>query len=333
MSTVVADKPASMAAPPVVEGTASGPSPISQQARSRGWMLALFATLCFSVAAPVARAAILAGFDATSLLAARMVLATFLLAATIAAVNPARLKIDGPGLRMASLVGLLNGLGMLCFFWALNFVEASLVSMIISLSPLFVLSLLALRGERVTYRHGVRLVLALSGVYLLIGPSGQIGSPLGAGGFGLAFFAVMLFSLQMALVQWYLPAYDSRTVVLYVTGSMTLVVLAGWWFMGAHWEMPGWGGWLAVVVLAVVSTFLSRLAYFAAVAILGSGQLAMLGPLETLLTIVWSTLFLHEQLTWLQMVGGVLILLSAALAIQRLGRARQRPRWRLRPRP
>lgn len=329
MPTVVADKPASMVAPPAVGRATPGQSPISQQARNRGWVLALFATLCFSVAAPVARAAILAGFDATSLLAARMVLATFLLAAAIAAVNPARLKIDGPGLRMASLVGLLNGVGMLCFFWALNFVEASLVSMIISLSPLFVLSLLALRGERVTYRHGVRLVLALSGVYLLIGPSGNIHW----GGFGLAFFAVMLFSLQMALIQWYLPAYDSRTVVFYVTGSMTLVVLAGWWLMGAHWAAPGWGGWLAVAVLAVVSTFLSRLAYFAAVAILGSGQLALLGPLETLLTIVWSTLFLHEQLTWLQMVGGLLILLSAALAIQRLGRARQRPRWRLRPRP
>jgi drug/metabolite transporter (DMT)-like permease len=42
--------------------------------------------------------------------------------------------------------------------------------------------------------------------------------------------------------------------------------------------------------------------------------------LETLLTVIWSTLFLHERLTPLQWVGGALIMVSALLAIQRLGR-------------
>jgi drug/metabolite transporter (DMT)-like permease len=43
-------------------------------------------------------------------------------------------------------------------------------------------------------------------------------------------------------------------------------------------------------------------------------------------------LFLDERLTPLQFVGGVFILLSTVLAIQRLGRVHPRLRWRFRPR-
>jgi drug/metabolite transporter (DMT)-like permease len=67
----------------------------------------------------------------------------------------------------------------------------------------------------------------------------------------------------------------------------------------------------------------------AAINRIGSGQMALLTPLETLLTVTWSMLFLDERLTTIQWVGGGLILASALLAIQRLGRAQWPPRWRL----
>jgi drug/metabolite transporter (DMT)-like permease len=52
---------------------------------------------------------------------------------------------------------------------------------------------------------------------------------------------------------------------------------------------------------------------------IGSGQLALLGPLETMLSVIWAVLFLHERLSLWQFAGGALILLSAALAVQRFG--------------
>jgi drug/metabolite transporter (DMT)-like permease len=81
---------------------------------------------------------------------------------------------------------------------------------------------------------------------------------------------------------------------------------------------------VAVIALVVVSTFLSRMLMVAAISRIGSGQMALLTPVETLLTITWSMLFLGERLAPLQLVGGALILVSALLAIQRLGRARVR---------
>jgi drug/metabolite transporter (DMT)-like permease len=108
------------------------------------------------------------------------------------------------------------------------------------------------------------------------------------------------------------------------------IATVGWWLLDdGEWRNPGLPGWIAIVWLAVFSTYASRLLLFGAIARIGGGQMSMFAPVETLLTVVWSILFLNEHFTPIQWVGGALILTSAALAIQRLGRARWRPRWRL----
>ena len=283
-----------------------------------GWVLALTATVAFSFAPPVARAAIVGGLDSTALLMMRMLIAVLLFGLTTALADRQKLRLPLRALLAALLVGAVNAAGMVIFFLSLNDLEASLSAMILALSPPMVLTLLALRGERLTRRHLVRLALALAGVYLLVGPTGQVHW----GGALLALVATFFFALQMALTQWTLVGYPVRSIVFYVTASMTVFVV-GWWLVrGAVWSPPSAAGWMAVLVLALVSTYLARMAYYAAVAHIGSGQLALLGPVETMLSVIWSILFLHERLTLLQFVGGLLILASALLAVQRLGRVR-----------
>lgn len=297
----------------------TGPAP-AEATNQMGWFLALFATLAFSVAPPVARFAILDGFDSTTLLLMRMGIATVMLGGTLGITAPGKLRIERRGLGATALIGAVNATGMIIFFASLIHLEASLASMMLTLSPPIVLSLLALRGERLTQRHLMRLGLAMIGVYLLVGPSGEVNWV----GVALALLATFLFSLQVALTQWMLAAYPTRTSAFYVTASMTLCVV-GWWLVrGAQWAAPGASGWFAVMVLAVVSTYIARLSYFAAMGRLGGAQVALLGPLETLLSVAWSILFLHERLAPLQIAGGVLILLSALLAVQRLGRVNLR---------
>jgi drug/metabolite transporter (DMT)-like permease len=285
-----------------------------------GWALAVFATVAFSFAPPVARFAIVGGFDSTTLLLARMILATSFFAIVLAATDLQKLRLPRAGLAAAALVGAVNAVGMTLFFAALGQLEASLSAMILALSPPMVLSLLALRGERLTQRHLVRLALALMGVYLLIGPTGQVDWV----GATLALTATFLFALQMALTQWTLIAYPTRAVAFYVTASMTFFVAIYWLFLGAPWTMPTPAGWVAVLILALVSTLLARLAYFSAMGRIGGAQMALFGPLETLLSVIWSIIFLNEQLAPLQLVGGALILVSALLAVKRLGRVNLR---------
>ena len=308
-----------------VKQVAAVPAAVKPRAWT-GWAIALTASFMFSIGTPLIRAALTAGVNSTQLLMVRMGLATVLMGITIGVMDRRLLRADPRCLRIALLAGASNGMGMLFYFWGVARLESSVAAMLIAVSPLVVLSILALRGERVTYRHVVRLALALGGVFLLIGPNGAAVDLIGV---MWVLAALLSFGFQLALLQWYLMDYDARQVTFYVLLAMTVAVLILWGMEGATWPALGVQGWLAGIALAVFSTYISRLLLFTAVGRIGGGQMAMLSPVETLLAVLWSALFLGERLTLVQWAGGVLILVSAVLAIQRLSIARLRPRWRL----
>ncbi len=108
---------------------------------------------------------------------------------------------------------------------------------------------------------------------------------------------------------------------------MTFVV-TGWWLtVGAPWHPPTVTEWTVIVTLALVGTYFARLALFAAIARIGSGQIALMWPLQTLTAIVLAVIFLHERLTTIQWLGGALVLAATFLALPgvRLRRIRLRP--------
>ena len=100
-----------------------------------GWAVALFSTACFSLAPPLGKAAIDLGMNSLALLAVRMAATAALLGATLALTEPRRLVIDRRGLWLCLAAGLTNGVGMVMFFRSLERLEASIASMIFSLSP------------------------------------------------------------------------------------------------------------------------------------------------------------------------------------------------------
>jgi probable blue pigment (indigoidine) exporter len=177
----------------------------------------------------------------------------------------------------------------------------------------------------VTYRHAVRLGLSLLGVYLLIGPGGTVD----ATGVSLILVSMIFFALQTTFLQWFLMGYDARPVTFYMLIAMTLCVVGLWAMEGGTWQPLGMIGWVTTSILAFASTYVSRLLVFAAIGRIGGGQMAMLSPIETLMAVMWSFLFLGEALSPIQWLGGIFILTSAVLAIKRLSIARLRPRWRL----
>jgi len=289
-----------------------------------GWTMALAATTAASTAAPVIRGAILVGMNPTTLVMMTMVITTLLLGGSIALAAPGRPRIDRRGLLVTGAAGLANGAGSITFFQALVHIDASVASMIFALNSLVVLGLLALRGERFTYRHAIRVLLGLGGVFLIIDPRGAVNWA----GTLLVLTAALGAAIQLVLMQWFLQDYDARTVTFYMVVSMTAVATVWWLLEGMEWHDPGWQGWLLVGVLAVVSAYLGQLALFAGVRSLGSGQLALMVPLRALLGVIWSVLFLDERLTTWQWIGGVLIFVSTLIAGLRLRSIRQWARWR-----
>ena len=292
-----------------------------------GWVIALTASTLFSIATPISRGALTAGVGASEILVTRMSLATLAMGLTIAIMDHRMLRPDKRCFWISTAAGALNGIGMLLYFWGLERLTSSMTAMLIAINPIYVLTLLALRGERVTYRHAIRIGLALLGIYLLIGLGG--GGEIDPIGVMWILVSMVCFALQLSLLQWFLLDYDARPVTFYVLLAMTVCVVAMWGIEGGVWHPLGTRGWVTAVLLAIPSTYISRLLLFAAVSRIGGGQMAMLSPVETLLSVFWSFLFLGERLSPIQWLGGIFILTSAVLAIQRLGIARLRPRWRL----
>ncbi len=290
-----------------------------------GWTMAITAALGFSIAPVVSRGALLEGMKPSTLVMARMVLSVFVLGGFLLFYSPDLLKVDRRGFLIALSVGIFNAFGFLAFNIALTRLEASIASMIFTLNPLVVLLLLALRGEKLTHRHIVRLTLGLAGVYLLIGPSGRVDFT----GVVMVIITVIVFASQLVIMQWFLQGYHAWTISFYVVLGIAIVSSFYWLLDGGSWINPGKSGWAAIIALTLVSTFLARVTMYAGVQYLGSGQISLTVPLETFFTVTWSFLFLHERLNIIQWVGGTLILLSMILAINRLRLSRKKLRWRI----
>ena len=241
----------------------------------------------------------------------RLLLASILIGGTLAIVAPYKFKVSRRGFGLMLIVGGLAGFEIATFFGSLAYVDAATSSIIKSVQPLVVLLLLTFAGERMTARHWSRLLLSMVGIYLLVGVGGQI-NPMGAFLIGLS---LIFYALQLAQVQWWLHSYDPWTITFYITSTMTVVV-AGWWLtQGAPWQPPTVTEISVIIVLAVVGTYFARLALFAAIARIGSGQIALLWPLQTLTAIVVAVIFLGERLTLIQWGGGILVLAATFLAL------------------
>ncbi len=283
-----------------------------------GWSSALLSTFSFSIAAPIGTLLINLGYDPTLMLVFRFWIAVVLLFGTLALTAPARLALPRRALLAVLLAGPAIGVAVLLYFWALTRVHTSIAAMFIALEPVTTLLLLALRGERFTHRNTVRVALGLAGIYLLVGWQGSADLL----GVLMLLGVVLLSSWHTVSLQWFLTEHDGRAVMSYVVLTMAITTTICWLIQRPAWQPLSAPAWLGVGALALVSTYMARLALFAGVKRLGGGQVALLAPVETFLTVLWSVLFLGDRLSLAQVAGGALILVSAALAVRRLGRAR-----------
>ncbi|MEM7344285.1 MAG: DMT family transporter [Chloroflexota bacterium] len=304
--------------------TATNPPSTPRNLR-RGWTIALFGIILFSIGPSATKIALTDGFIPVNFLLMRYLIGTTLMVITIAIIGPHYFRVDRRGLLLCISAGALLVTALQIFTLALTRINASIASMLVALYPLIALVLLALRGEKFTYRNGFRIILSLIGVYLLIGPEGKVDLV----GAALVITASIIFAFYMVMIQWYLTDYETRTVALYVVITILFFNTGLWLWQGAVWPVAGWSGWAAVIFMGVGTSYLGQLALYSAVREIGSGQMALLNPLESLPSVIWATALLREQLSLIQWIGGTLILISMLLAIQRIRRS-PRLTWRAR---
>jgi drug/metabolite transporter (DMT)-like permease len=289
------------------------------QPKWQGWSMALTTTLLFSAIPPMTKVLLQDGLETNTFLVIRYVCSSLLLLSTLAIINPQNLRVDSRGLAFCVLCGFLYASTAWTFTQALTYLSSSIASMIMAVAPLVTFLLLLLRGEKPTLRMLVRFILSFIGVYLILGPGGQVS----LFGVMLVFISCLFYALYMVCLQWFLKAYLAQTSVLYIILSLTFFVTLNWLIQGPSLQPMSLKAWGFMLFIIIGGTFLAQLFLFRAVQVLGSSQMVLLGSVEIMLTLIWSALFLSDRLSLLQWLGSGLILLGMVLAIGKAGGRRK----------
>ena len=284
--------------------------------RRLGWTLAILATVLYSTNAPIARGIILAGMKPTTIVVGRFTVSAIvfglLLAFTSLGIPGQDEKpLDRRHFLICIISGSFSGLMLVFFYTALVSMTASVGHLLgVALFPLATLMILALRGEKLTGWKIARLGIAIVGLYFLLDISGRPS----LNGLFYVILAAIAYGIHLATVQWYLRPFNTWLITGIMMTAAAVVVIIYWRLADGDTYVAGWQGWAAMAYQGIVLTVIGRVTIYKCIGLIGSGELAMLNPVEALLTIIWSILFLQESLLAAQILGALFILLSAAMA-------------------
>ena len=286
-------------------------SAVSGRKSLSGVLLVLVSAAAFGAMPIFIKIAYAAGAEPVAMLALRFTIASLLMSGWMFARKEAWPR--GRTLLVLIGMGALGYVGQsFCFFSALNYASAGLVSLLLYLYPALVTFLGALFfRERLRPWQMGAVLAALAGTALIIGGDSH-GSLTGV---ALGIGAALIYSLYILV--------GSR--VLHSTGALatatTIMLAAAVVFtMLAVINRPAlpmaWSGWLAIAAIALISTVVAMVTFFAGLARLGAADAATVSTFEPVVTVVLAAVFLGEPLSWAKMLGGGIIL-GALLVLAR----------------
>ena len=134
-------------------------------------------------------------------------------------------------------------------------------------------------------------------------------------GIGLGIAAALIYSVYIVVGGRVLRQEDpfaAATVVM-----LSAAAVFGLLVMGGAPRFPVTpAGWAAVLAIALVSTVIAMVGFFAGIKRLGAADAATLSTLEPVVTFVLAAVFLDEPVTLLQTAGGAIVL-GAVIALAR----------------
>lgn len=282
-----------------------------------GSLLCLLSAAAFGAMGIFGKYAYDEGIGVADLLLVRFALAALVLGAIAALVGAlARLgrRAVVSGLLMGA-VGYATQAGL--YFLALERMDASLLSLLLYTYPALVTgAAIALRREPPTPQKVAALAIASAGTALVLAGAGTgaldpLATAMGLGA-AVAYTAYILTGDRV--VAGVPPLALSALVTAGATATFAVVALA----TGGPDLGISATGWVWLTGIALVSTVLAIVTFFAGMARVGPSNAAILSTLEPVVTVALAAVAFGELLSGIQVIGGVLVL-SAVVALNARG--------------
>jgi drug/metabolite transporter (DMT)-like permease len=208
---------------------------------------------------------------------------------------------------------LLGGVGYvvesLCYFAALTRISAGLTALLLYLYPALVVLLTAVvLRVRPSARATVCVVVATVGTALTIGPVG--GGQWSGVLLGLA--SALSYSVYIVVSSRQVSGVGPFATSAVVMGGAAAVYDIG--AVATRAALPSSSSaWLALLGVSLIGTVVAVSAFFAALELLGPADTAVISTFEPVVSVAVAAVALNEQLTSVQLLGGLLVLGAVAV--------------------
>jgi drug/metabolite transporter (DMT)-like permease len=227
---------------------------------------------------------------------------------TLTLVAERTLRIQRRHLPIVVLAAVTLWLNQLSFVFALDLTTASTIGLLLGAIPIFTALLgLVLGTEHPSRRFWIAAAISAVGVGLVaFGASSEVSASRAGILLGLTTGATWaVYSVTVApLMRTYSPSRVSAVVI-----PMTWVLLALVWFRQTEaqdWSL-GWEVWGLLVFATIGPLVLTNVFWFRSIHKIGPAKATLAANLQPFVAAVLAVILLSEPLTWLQVVGGVLI--------------------------
>ena len=275
--------------------------------RVLGIVLALTSAASFGVMPVLTKVVYDDGAEPVGVLAVR-----FAIAAVVLQVLARTRREVRPTDRTLALLAGLGGIGYvgqaLCYFFALERISAGLTSLLLYVYPalVVVLGAVVLRDRPRPLAVGC-VVVATLGTAFTIGPvaGGQSSGVL----LGLA--AALVYAVYILVSSRVTDVGPFATAAWVLTAS---AVVMGVLALATGPRLPSSAtAWLALVGVALIGTVVAVTTFFAALALLGPSDTAVVSTVEPVVSFAVAGIVLGERLGSLQLAGGVVVLLAVGV--------------------
>ena len=255
------------------------------------------------------------GFQPLAYGAIRYGLAALLAAAT-ALLLERSLRVSGrQNLGLIAIAAVFLLINQFSFVYALKLGSATTVALVLGATPIFAAIIASVVGlEQLSGRFWIATSIGFAGVGLVaLGSGGDLSADLGGVLLSIALaISWAAYSVTIApLMRVYSP-YRISAVVLLVM-CIPFVAASSPQIASQDYGSLGWLVWLGLAFAIVGPLFLTNLLWFTAVHRVGPARATLFGNVQPFVAAVFAFLILSERLHWLQVAGGVTILVGIVL--------------------
>ncbi len=285
--------------------------------RNGSVLAVIVAAACFGTLAVFTSLAYDAGARPLPLLTWRFALSSALLFAYLAVRKPRSIVAPlGDVARYGALALFGYGAASICFFFALQYADASVVAVLLYTYPAMVAVAEALLyGRSLTGLRLLAVALTFAGCVLVLDPfTPEAGvSPIGI---ALGLGAALGYSVFNMLSHRWLPGRSRIVLMAYTFGIASVgigIITLG---SGGSLSTASWNSqvWTLLGAIVLLPTFLAVVLYLRGVQHLGPSQASILSTFEPIFTILLAALVLGERLTLVQWAGAALVVVGVVAA-------------------